>query len=258
MLLLCIATSKTRTQHLSMRATWFHHLVRFENVSMQYLCPGTINVLMSWLKGCPHICMEQQAKSFACKSVMVFIACSWTSLLRKKLHSKSMIISASFGLSCATSYPRLPWRRVPIGVLKYVHGRVFRIMSAKQTNLFTYFHACLPSKSSSAWMSMSMPFRRFAWSVDQHLRSLCSPLAWGIGLSVLVHFCLDLYYPLVVLFRLDKNLNIFTALFRLGLNFVVNLLLSVLFTVFDTAGRDFASVATSAQMNPTEVWLDSQ
>ena len=31
-----LAATKTRTRHLSIRAAWLHHLVRYENVSMQY------------------------------------------------------------------------------------------------------------------------------------------------------------------------------------------------------------------------------
>ena len=32
-----LSTSKTRTRHLSMRASWLHHLVQRENVSMQFV-----------------------------------------------------------------------------------------------------------------------------------------------------------------------------------------------------------------------------
>ena len=60
---------------------------------------------------------------------------------------------------------------------------------------------------------------------------------------------LDLDYHLL---RLDQALGIFTVRFRLELNFV-NRLSSLLSFVFNMAGMDFASAATSAQMNPAEV-----
>ena len=89
-----------------------------------------------------------------------------------------------------------------------------------------------------------MPFK--------HLQSLRSPLAWCVGLSALAHFRLDVGPHLAVLFRLNQDFGIFTVLFRLELNFV-NHLLSVLFFAFNIAAMDFASAATSAQMNPAEV-----
>ena len=59
-------------------------------------------------------------------------------------------------------------------------------------------------------------------------------------------------YPLAVLFRLDTDVDVFTVLFCLELNFV-NPPLSVLLTEITMAAMDFTSAAASVQTNSAEV-----